>query len=426
MKRKILIAILAFVCAITCSFGLAACNNGDEDVSDLFAASSAQAEKQKSVDIGSFVYGGDSAVNEALGNLKFYKKLMNGSYKEVAASDMTVEYKKYDVPLPAKPGKYTAGDYRFIYGVEGVPQTCEAIFHIEKAKATSEDFTATLSKATWKYGDASALAEVKNPSGKVVRVSDGAGDDDSDGSLTENDTVGVGNQFLCIKKSVYDAHPSSHKTFAALTTYEEDATKPNYSYNKYFGKDLLHYSNQEKFESFDFMGEYVLIALIHETYNYKEIVCETEFTITNPESPYGKTFVLTDLSVYGSGGTAAPDEIVTMFAQLKEDNLNKTVVCAQDGAITGTCDFSGGSFDSLQGDDALKLLQFGRDESEYREADPVYVMIKNGHTDTNDQCLLEGQFYGGMLYLRLDQWTDGETPIPYYVNFTFELQSAVS
>lgn len=108
MKKKLLLPLMAFVCAITCAFGLAACNNGDEDVSDLFAAKAENAEKVKSVDVGSFIYGEDAAIDEALGDLKFYKKLMNGTYKEVAASDMTVEYRKSseNKTLLAKPEKY--------------------------------------------------------------------------------------------------------------------------------------------------------------------------------------------------------------------------------------------------------------------------------------------------------------------------------
>lgn len=411
MKKKLLLPLMAFVCAITCAFGLAACNNGDEDVSDLFAAKAENAEKVKSVDVGSFIYGEDAAIDEALGDLKFYKKLMNGTYKEVAASDMTVEYRKSseNKTLSAKPEKYTAGDYQLTYGLEGVDQTCDAYFCVEKA--TSKDFTVTLSKTTWKYGDASATAEIKNPSNIAVQQ--------AAEYMNENDTDYSGIQLFGIKKSVYDGHSSAHKTYSALTTYEDDG------YNKYFGEALVQYYPETEL-GYGFMkGEYVLIACIQETYNYKEIVCETTFTVTDPETPYEKTFVLTDLTVTGEGGAPAPDEIEMKFAQLKEENLGKTLICGSDGAITGTCDFGGGSLNTLTGDDALKLIEFGRKEGEHWAADPVYVFINNGYGDDVERsCKMQGQFYGGKLYLTLQQWTDGVTPITYYVNFVFELQTA--
>lgn len=400
---------MVFVCAITCALGLAACNNGDDDVSDLLAAASENAEKQKSVDVGSFVYGEDTAIDEALGNLKFYKKLMNGSYKEVAASDMTVEYKKSNETLSAKPEKYTAGDYQFTYSLEGIPQTCAAYFSVEKA--TSKDFTVTLSETTWKFGDASATAEIKNPSGNTVQDAE---------NLNENDTDCHGIQLFGIKKSLYDGHPSAHKTYSALTTYEDDETKPNYPYNKYFGDALKQY-HPETDLNYDFMqGEYVFIACVWETYNYKEIVCETTFTVTDPETPHGKTFVLTDIKVNGDGGAPAPADIVTHYTKLKEENSGKTLICGSDGAITGTCDFGGGSFDEYPSEYALKLIEFGRVEGEYWVADPVYVKINNAA----EVSLLEGQFYGGKLYLTSQQQTDGETPTVYFVHFTFALQTA--
>lgn len=415
MKKKILLPLIAFACAITCAFGLAACNNGDEDVSDLFAASAENAEKVKSVDIGSFVYGDDAAIDEALGNLKFYKKLMNGSYKEVAANDMTVEYKKSNETLSAKPEKYTAGDYQFTYSLEGVPQTCDAYFRVEKA--TSKDFTVTLSKTTWIYGDASATAEIKNPSNIVIQQ--------AAEYMNENDTDCFGIQLFGIKKSVYNGRPSTYKTYSALTTYEDDETKPNHGYNKYFGEALVQYYPETELGYGFMQGEYVLIACVSETYNYKEIVCETNFTVTDPETPYGKTFKLTDLTVHGEGDSAAPDEIVDRFAQLKEENLGKTVICDTEGAITGTCDFGDGSLGELTGDDALKLLQFGKAKDEYSEADPVYVFINNGYGDDQENsCKMEGQFYGGKLYLTLQQWTDDATPIAYFAHFVFALQTA--
>lgn len=406
VKKKFLLIIMVFVCAITCALGLAACNSGDEDVSDLLAAVSENAEKQKSVDVGSFVYGEDTAINEALGNLKFYKKLMNGSYKEVAASDMIVEYKKLseNETLSAKPEKYTAGDYQFTYSLEGIPQTCAAYFSVEKA--TSKDFTVTLSKTTWKFGDASATAEIKNPSNTVVQQ--------AAEYMNENDTDYSGIQLFGIKKSVYDGRPSTYKTYAALTTYGDDG------YNKYFGDALKQY-HPETDLNYDFMqGEYVLIACMQETYNYKEIVCETTFTVTDPETPYGKTFVLTDLTVNCEGGAPAPADIVTHYTKLKEENSGKTLICGSDGAITGTCDFGGGSFNEYPSEYALKLIEFGRVEGEYWVADPVYVKINNAA----EVSLLEGHFYGGKLYLTSQQQTDGETPTVYFVHFTFALQTA--
>lgn len=110
-----------------------------------------------------------------------------------------------------------------------------------------------------------------------------------------------------------------------------------------------------------------------------------------------------------------------MAAQLKADNSGKTVACDANGNVSGTCDFGFGTFDELLGDDAFTLT-FGRQADEYSVADPFYVSVKNGYDDYENMIELTGKFQGGVLILSIRQFTDDETHVAYYFDFTFELQ----
>ncbi len=156
------------------------------------------------------------------------------------------------------------------------------------------------------------------------------------------------------------------------------------------------------------------------TNNYKNIACTAEFTVTEHDSPIGKSFVLTDVTAhpYASGEFEAPSQetVDAIAAKLKADNLNKTAICAADGKVTGTCNLGLGAFDGLTGDDAFTLT-----------FDPVElrVEVRNGNAIT-----LNGEYINETLTLSLQQAlrdsNSGEVIGWYYLIFTFTLQTTVN
>lgn len=418
MKKKLIPLILALVCAIACAFGLAACDDGGKDVIGVCLSTAANpTEKQERADLGNYVYGEDDKINDALQNsVKFYKQFFNNTYEEVAESELTVKYEKDGETLSEKPVKFTGAKqnnksyYTFTYSIKGATNTCYVTFTVDKA--TSEDFTVTLSKDTWRYGEKTANFTLKNPDGTAMQ------NVDSNGILKADDTDYAGVRLFAMKKTDYSQAGATVKSYSALTTTEEDETKPNHGYNKHFGEKLFGFI--ENFDQDIPQGEYVLIACIGSTHNYKEIVCAADFTVTAPDTPFGKTFVLTDLTVRGDGGNAAPDEYLEMVENMKPDHLGQTAVCDLQGNVTGTFDMiDETAFNDLTGDDALTLT-FGKDEDEYSSADPLYVSVKNGYED-QQKIELTGWYVGGKLCLTLRQETEGGTV---YWDLTFELQSA--
>lgn len=423
MKKKLVTFGLTLACAACCAIGLVAC--GDDGGDDLLGVSLATAENpsEKKADIhaGNFVYGEDDEINEALGGVKFYKRFGNNTYEEIAESELTVRYVKDSTTLSSKPSTYTAAsgasNYSFIYSIEGATNVGTVTFTVDQT--TSDNFSVTLSKTAWKYGEPTAAVTLKNPAGTVMTQVDDSG------LHNENDTDYSSVQLFAMKMTDYTAAGANAKSYSILTTIEDDDTKPNYGYNKYFGQKLVNFYENDAYAVNLSQGDYVLISCIGSTNNYKEIVCATEFTVTAPDSPFNKTFVLTDLAAFGDGGADAPEEIKEMAANLKESKSEETLICGSDGKVKGTFSFiSNTPFDSFTGDDAFTLT-FGREAGEGSLADPFYVSVKNGHEDQN-RILLEGDFRNGTLVLSLQQWTDDEEHIPYYFNFTFTVQASAN
>lgn len=423
MKKKLFTIGLTLACAACCAGGLAACGDdgGDDLLGVILATAENPSDKIESVTAGNFVYGEDDKINEALGGIKFFKHFGNNTYEEVAESELTVRYVKDSTTLSSKPSKYTAAsgvsNYSFVYSIEGATNVGTVFFTVDQT--TSDDFSITLSKTAWKYGEPTTAVTLKNPAGTVMTQVDDSG------LHNENDTDYSWVQLFAMKKTDYTAAGASAKSYSILTTIENDDTKPNHGYNKHFGQKLINYSENDAYADNITQGDYVLIACVDSTNNYKEIVCATEFTVTAQDSPFGKTFVLTDLKARGDSGAEAPDEIIDMAANLKENKSGETLICEQDGKVKGTFSFiSDTPFDSFTGDDAFTLT-FGREADEWSLAEPFYVSVKNGYEDQN-RVLLEGDFRNGTLVLSLQQWTDGDTQIPYYFIFTFTVQPSAN
>ena len=351
--------------------------------------------------------------------LKFYKEFGNGSYAEVAESELKIKYEKDNEILSAKPETFSpsksggaVGSYRFTYSFADATNTAYVTFQVDRAK--SSEFTATLSQSTWHFGDKTATITLKNPAGTTMKLSQSYYET---GAFTDSDDSEYSDLSLyAMTKSYYNGHKNA-VTYSALTTIENEEGRPNCGYNKVFGENLLNYSENGVGYNGPIQGDYVLFACVFNTRNYREIVCTTEFTVTAPDSPFSKTFVLTDLTARGDGDSEAPGDSAVIAAAMKKANLGKTAICAADGKLTGTFAFSEDiSLNELTGDDALTLT-FGS------ETDVFFVSVKNGYDDEN-KMELTGTYYNGVLTLTIQQWTTGETPIPYYFIFTFVLQTA--
>lgn len=421
MKKKLIPLILALVCAATCVSVLTACNNGGKEVIGVRLASvETPSEKKETFDIGAYVYGEDDKINENLTGIKFYKQYDDGSYEEAAESELTVKYEKDGVTLSQKPTTYTAAAqsnesiYRFTYSIDGATNTSSVSFTVTPAK--SEGFSVVLSKTTWHYGENNSTVTLKNPAGTVMQKSQGY----QEGTGLKDDGEYGWVSLYALKKTDYTQAGANAKIYATYNTREEDEQSPNHGKNKYFGEKLIGYTEGQDGDLCVKEGEYVLIAVIDRTLNYKEMVCTAEFTVTAPESPLGKTFVLTDMSVRGDGGSAAPQEFLDMVTAMKPEHLGETAVCGQNGEITGTFSLLNETpFDDMTGNDALTLT-FGKEADEHSTANPLYVYIKNGYED-QDKVELTGEFYNGKLYLSFRQFADS---VCVYWDFTFELQEA--
>lgn len=419
MKKKISLFI-AVVFAVACLFTFAACDDGGNDVIGVVAATAQNPDDKKSeINIGSFVYGEDDKINERLGGIKFYKEFGNGGYQEVAESELTVSYERNGPAFASKPAKYEVSDYLFTYKYKDSSNTVRISFTVERAK--SEGFSVTLSKNSWKFGEDTASVTVKNPSGTVMKNSQSYFDT---GEFSDSDDSEYGGlQLFAMKKSDYTQGGANVKSYTALTTLEDDIDSPNCGNNKIFGTKLINYDENSNLYALNAIyksGDYVLIACIQATRNYKEIVCSAEFKITQPESPFGKTFVLADISVRGDSGNPAPEEVVSMMESIKQEQVGTTAICAANGNITGTCALGEIPFDDLDGADAFTLY-FG-EGLYYGISSPISVVVTNGYTDGDSKkFVLTGVFVKGAMVLSV-QLSD-EDGVAYWLDFAFTVQS---
>ncbi len=417
MKKKVILTLLGLVCALCCAVGLAACSN-KECIG--IVASYGTSEKTYSIDLGDYVYGEDDKISADLAKVKFYKHFDDGSDEEISVSKLNVKRtSSVNGEDISENGKYYCSNgysvwYSIEYSLSDTVNKVQVTFDVEPA--TRDDFSITLSKAQWKHGEKSAAVTLKDSNGTVMQYNEIGTD------MKKDDTDYSGMNLYALPKSTYDAlSEENKKNYERFTTTEDNDANPNYGYNKYFGKTLKDYRPDVGHLQMTLSaGEYVLIACVGNTNNYNKIVCAAPFTVTAPDSPIGKTFVLTDVKAipYADGAFEAPSQetVDAIAAKLKADNLNKTAICAADGKVTGTCNLGVGAFDGLTGDDAFTLT-----------FDPVVlrVEVKNGNAIT-----LNGEYINGTLTLYLQQAlydsNSGDLIGFYNLVFTFVLQTAVN
>lgn len=280
MKKKLFTLIVAFVCAVTCAFGLAACNNDNAaKIDDFYVTDGTNNDFP-----GQTTLNIETSYGEAL-DLSKYKLFLhytNGDTKEIMRNDEKLSVNYYNFTdddyqkVTALPDDMITGSYKieYVFGAkaEQMDENYEykAAVNISVLQAQSGNFTVQPILTTWQSEGTRSKVIVRNPKGAEVK---------SNGGTTfcekTNDTDGYYVLYL-FKKSVYDGFTEAQK-------------KDNQFLDDYWAQDNDNKSEHEVYAFFDddenfvraSAGEYILLASIGVTYNYRNIVTPAvQITVT--------------------------------------------------------------------------------------------------------------------------------------------------
>lgn len=418
MKKKLIPLILVLVCAIACAFGLAAC--GDDGNKSVKGTIAELPEHVVEVDFENAEYAGGSDIkvvakeNEEVSMRVFFedcydvgtlKALINGT--EIALN-----------PYVAVDDIVEEG----IYICKFAKPTAEFEITFSGAAKLAER-KVTLGLSWWNYDvtindsntnegqkveEGLLKEEVKNSVYVKVLVNDEVKAPFNGITLKQYENIIATNPYITltakdkVEVRVYTTSADLTTTMSSIdgkVSEDEGGSLNGYGFN-----------NLDEYIENRFDGHEKVSYLKISSCNVDEVITIVPwFYATNVPQPYGKTFVLTDIKAYVDDEQPVPDEeVMATVANLKENNLGKTAICANDGKVTGTCDFGFGALGELRGDEAFTLT-----------ADDTFVDLEN-----NEGRSLSGRYFKGTLELSIWQWTDGEEPINYCLEFTFELQSA--
>lgn len=280
MKKKLFTLIVAFVCAVTCAFGLAACNNDNAAKIDHFYVTDGTNNDFP----GETFYNIQIEYGETpdLSKYKLFLHYTNGDTKEIMRNDEKLSVNYYNFTdddyqkVTALPDDMIKGDYKieYVFGAkaEQMDENYEykAAVNISVLQAQSGNFTVQPILTTWQSEGTRSKVIVRNPKGAEVK---------SNGGTTfcekTNDTDGYYVLYL-FKKSVYDGFTEAQK-------------KDNQFLDDYWAQDNDNKSEHEVYAFFDdddnfvraSAGEYILLASIGVTYNYRNIVTPAvQITVT--------------------------------------------------------------------------------------------------------------------------------------------------
>ncbi len=379
MKKNIVVAVLAFMCAA----GLASCNN--KEINGLKITGVDGENKQDNYNLGEYNYGETAKIKENFEGLRFFYYFhKDDGFEEAKREDIKMVYfdSNTNAPIYTMPEEFFAGSYHIYYYVDGhEPTTTHSdsfsvsvdftVNQLSCDKANSGKFTAELSKTEWRYG---ALSEpeitinFKNPDGKpFTKLPDNTYPD------SKKDDTGYNNV--------------SHY----YTTAQNYNSVKNLSYTAIGESDYVNMFSADENGNPEFSwlkpGNYVYFATFYESCNYKDIVTNgVPFKVSDPTSPAGKTFKLTATRavVFSEEQNDVVDftneQAVAAINAYFKPNINKTVIFEQGtgangniaGSIKGTCDFGFGPMGELTGEDAY-TWDFNADE--------LLITFKNGRTD---------------------------------------------
>lgn len=290
MKKKLLLTVLAFVCAITCAIGLAACNNGNSAKIDFLYIT----DGTNNDFAGQTTLNIETSYGEAL-DLTKYKLFLHDTSndtKEVLRTDekFTVKYYTFSddeyKEITALPDDMITGSYKieYVYN-EKAELKADANYELKAAvlinvtQAESGNFTVQPILKTWQSQGTRSKVIVRNPKGAEVK-NEWVDIDGNGGSIPKpvektNDTDGNYTLYL-FEKSVYDGFTEAQKKdYQYLYNYWEQDNK-NASEHKVYA-----YFNEDDNWVSAAAGEYMLLAVIDKTYNYLNIVTPAvQITVT--------------------------------------------------------------------------------------------------------------------------------------------------
>lgn len=289
MKKKLLLTVLAFVCAITGAIGLAACNNGNSAKIDFLYITDGTNNDFR----GQTTLNIATSYGEAL-DLTKYKLFLHDTSndtKEVLRTDekFTVKYYTFSddkyKEITALPDDMITGSYKieYVYN-EKAELKADANYELKAAvlinvtQAESGSFTVQPILTTWQTESTRSKVIVRNPKGAEVKNE--WVNDDNGGSAPKpiektNDTDGHYTLYL-FEKSVYDgfteAQKKDHQFLYDYWAQDNDKDSEHKVY-VYFNEDDNWVSAAA--------GEYMLLAVIEKTYNYLNIVTPAvQITVT--------------------------------------------------------------------------------------------------------------------------------------------------
>lgn len=281
MKKKLFTLIVAFVCAVTCAFGLAACNNDNAAKIDHFYVTDGTNNDFP----GATFYNIQIEYGETpdLSKYKLFLHYTNGDTKEIMRNDEKLSVNYYNFTdddyqkVTALPDDMIKGDYKieYVFGAkaEQMDENYEykAAVNISVLQAQSGNFTVQPILTTWQSEGTRSKVIVRNPKGAEVK---------SNGGTTfcekTNDTDGYYVLYL-FEKSVYDGFTEAQKKDNQFLYdyWANDNNNSEHKVNAYFNEE-------DNFVSVT-AGTYMLLASIGVTYNYRNIVTPAvQITVTAP------------------------------------------------------------------------------------------------------------------------------------------------
>ena len=290
MKKKFLITLSALIFAVTCAFGLAACGNDSPAKIDFLYIT----DGTNNDFAGQTTLNIATSYGEAL-DLTKYKLFLHDTSndtKEVLRTDekFTVKYYTFSddeyKEITALPDDMITGSYKieYVYN-EKAELKADANYELKAAvlinvtQAESGNFTVHPILKTWQSQGTRSKVIVRNPKGAEVK-NEWVDIDGNGGSIPKpvektNDTDGNYTLYL-FEKSVYDGFTEAQKKdYQYLYNYWEQDNK-NASEHKVYA-----YFNEDDNLVSAAAGEYMLLAVINETYNYLNIVTPAvQITVT--------------------------------------------------------------------------------------------------------------------------------------------------
>lgn len=369
MKKKLFTLIVAFVCAVTCALGLAACNNGNSAKIDHFYVTDGTNNDFP----GATFYNIQIEYGETpdLSKYKLFLHYTNGDTKEIMRNDEKLSVNYYNFTdddyqkVTALPDDMIKGDYKieYVFGAkaEQMDENYEykAAVNISVVQSQSGNFTVQPILTTWQSESTRSKVIVRNPKGAEVRnewVDDGNGGSSPKPIEKTNDTEGHYTLYL-FEKSVYDGFTEvQKKDYQFLYDYwaDDNNNENEHKVYAYFNEDDNWISATA--------GKYMLLALVDETYNYDNIVTPA-VEITVKDAIIERVFTFRNMVLQDNDGNVLNDEnnedygeYVTMAENLNTSNVGKTVIFKANGEVRGSVDFGGGAPDDFSGENICKYL----------------------------------------------------------------------